>query len=278
MKDIFQLKIQENGTEVFSLKQLEDAFPVHAFFTSRNGGVSRAPFSSLNLGTMSGDNPELIRNNRNLVFSAYKTSLRAVVVPEQVHGADVAQITEKMLLSAVQDERSDFPTIYCSQTDASITDLPGVLLTSLHADCIPVWLYDPVHHAAGLAHAGWKGSRADIAAKTAAEMQTAYDTRPENLLAVIRPGIQQCCFEVGAEVQEQFGKMLPEQEAGFARKTGKEKYHLDLRKINRLLLERIGVKKIYESNYCTCCNENAFFSYRRDSGTTGRMCAGICLL
>ncbi len=175
-------------------------------------------------------------------------------------------------------ERLLFP-----ETDAVITDAENVILTSLHADCIPVWLYDTERNAAGLAHAGWRGTRADIAAKTAQKMSDKFGCQKENILAFIGPGISRCCFETGAEVAEEFDEMLGRgsvlgKTGQFGTKDGNGKYHLDLKEINAELLRRNGIKNIFVTDYCTSCSGDLFFSYRRDNGVTGRMVAGIMLL
>ena len=169
-------------------------------------------------------------------------------------------------------------------TDALITDAENVILTSLHADCIPVWLYDPERHAAGLVHAGWRGTRADIAAKTARKMCAEFGSALEDLLAFIGPGISRCCFEVGAEVAEEFAAMLGTEvfygENGrYSIDDKNGKFHLDLKKINERLLQRAGLTKIAATNYCTCCSEDlSLLLSQRPRASTGRMCAGIMLL
>ena len=132
-----------------------------------------------------------------------------------------------------------------------------MILTSLHADCIPVWLYDPVNHAAGLAHAGWRGTRADIAAAAAEEMCRKFGSRKEDILAFIGPGISRCCFETGPEVAEEFAELMGADllygsDGAYCIDDGNGKYHLDLKNINRWLLKRAGIVQIAATEYCTC--------------------------
>ena len=175
-------------------------------------------------------------------------------------------------VSVKRREKLPFP-----DTDALITDARNVVLTSLHADCIPVWLYDPVRHAAGLAHAGWRGTAADIAAKTVRRMCDIFGSRAEDIEAAVGPGIGTCCFEVGGEVIQAFESLM-DAAGEFYTDDGNGKYHLDLKGVNEALLRRAGVSRISVTGYDTCCGSDLFYSYRRDGGVTGRMCAGIVLL
>jgi hypothetical protein len=224
------------------------------------------------MGASSGDDEKIVEQNRDMVFESVGCSVSAVVYPTQVHGSEIACIKKGNIESA--SGTLNFP-----DTDASVTDVPGVLLTSLHADCIPVWLYDRKRNVIGLAHAGWRGTRADVAAKTIHRMGEEFGCLPEDIIAVIGPGISRCCFEVGSEVYEEFKEMLPEYVSEFSTDDKNGKYHLDLKKINKILIERAGVSDIYISGLCTCCSsDELFYSYRRDGGITGRMCAGICIV
>ena len=285
MSDIFRKRVGENGAELLYISALDDEFPVKTFFTTKNGGLSGGSYASLNMGAASGDDPETVARNRDMAFKAAGCEIQAVAYPTQVHKSDIVCIDRGMLDSG-RDDRvapsaseyvSKYRTLVFPDTDATVTNVPGVMLTSLHADCIPVWLYDSANHAAGVAHAGWRGTRADIAAKTLERMHSEFGTRPEDVTAVIGPGISMCCFEVGREVYESFAEMLPESVDEFSRDDGNGKFHMDLKGINRKLLERAGAGRIYVTDLCTCCSEDLFFSYRRDGGVTGRMCAGICL-
>lgn len=282
--DIFRKYTGKNGAELLCISVLDDVYPVKTFFTTKNGGLSTGPYASLNMGASTGDDAATVMHNRDLAFEAAGCSIAAVAYPGQVHGSDIVCIDSLMIESSRDDRTeagqgyiSEYRTLVFPETDAVITDVPGVMLTSLHADCIPVWLYDSVNHAAGVAHAGWRGTRADIAVKTIHKMTERFGTKPEDVTAVIGPGISMCCFEVGREVYMSFAEMLPESVDEFSHDDGNGKFHMDLKGINRKLLERAGTGMIYVTDLCTQCREDLFFSYRRDGGITGRMCAGICL-
>lgn len=270
-KECFSAMHLSSGASVLVLRELERAFPLRTFFTTRKGGCSQGMQESLNMGYHTPDDPENVTKNRLAVFQSLCRDA-VVVVPQQVHRNRIAVIRKETISDRDRDGILPFP-----ETDATVTDVPQVLLTSLHADCIPVWLYDPVHHAAGLAHAGWRGTHADIAGKTAEQMRDSFGTAMKDLIAVIGPGIGMEAFEVGAEVRDAFEKQIGPL-GDLCRDDGNGKYHLDLKGINKALLEARDIRTILVSGYCTFQEEKQFYSYRRDGSGTGRMCAGICLL
>jgi len=158
--------------------------------------------------------------------------------------------------------------------DALVTNLKGVMLGILTADCVPILLYDPVAKAVAAVHAGWKGTKANIVAKTIQTMQREFGTKPDNLIAGIAPSIGVCCYEVGKDVASYFFD-LPD--AIQAKKNSK--YMLDLPEINKLQLITAGMReeKIEMSNICTSCDVEHFFSYRKESGCSGRFMSLIGL-
>ncbi len=300
MRDnIFQKAETDSGAQYLKISEWDRRYPVRTFFSTKNGGVSEGSFSSLNMGFSTGDDRACVEENRRRIFDFVGEAGYCEAVPHQVHRDEIACIraenleclAELPIQNGTFIERTEAADTWKKrglklsfpETDAAITNVPNVILTSLHADCLPVWLYDPKNHAAGLVHAGWRGTRADIAAKTAHKMCAAFGSAMEDIIAVIGPGISERCFEVGAEVAEEFAAMLGEKllyntSDRYGIDDGNGKYHLDLKEINRELLFRAGIQRIEVSEYCTYCSEDLFYSYRRDGGITGRMCAGIVLL
>lgn len=196
-----------------------------------------------------------------------------LVYPHQTHGTVVRQIGKEFIaLSA------DTKKMILEGVDAVFTNVPGVCVAVSTADCIPVLVYDPEHHAAAAIHAGWRGTVAKIVRKTVEEMAMAYGTRPEALLCIIGPGISAGNFEVGEEVYAQFV------EAGFpmeqiATRPGNAKPHLDLWTANRIELESTGVapENIHVDGTCTFAHSDEYFSARHDGAATGRMLNGIII-
>lgn len=238
------------------------------FFSTRIGGVSRGELSSLNFGGNTSDDPENVKENRRRMFSALGISEFKQRYLNQVHGCNVCCIKAEDV--SAEDE------LIIPDTDGIITNAYNLLITTLHADCLPLYFYDSEKQVIAVSHAGWRGTAKQIGPITVRKMQEEFGCVPENIAAAIGPGISECCFEVGAEVVEEFGKSFKRIDECCDSKSG-EKYLLDLKKINKLQLKEAGVKNILVSNYCTKCNEEFFFSYRRDGGHTGRMGAGMIL-
>jgi len=180
--------------------------------------------------------------------------------------------------------------------DGLITATPGLLLGIQTADCLPIMLVDPKHRAVGVFHAGWRGTVKRIVEKGVGEMRRRFGSRPRDLKAAIGPGIQGCCYEVGAEVREKFesqfayaAKLFREVEESdpvrekypmlflTARAPGHsvlpKKIFLDLVEANRqqLLAAGLPAKNIEASPLCTNCHTDLLFSYRAEKGKTGRM-------
>lgn len=196
-----------------------------------------------------------------------------LVYPHQTHGTVIRQIGKEFIALP-----ADTKKMILEGVDAVFTNVPGVCVAVSTADCIPVLVYDPEHHAVAAIHAGWRGTVAKIVRKTVEEMAVAYATRPEALHCIIGPGISQENFEVGEEVYVQFA------EAGFpmeqiAMRPGNAKPHLDLWAANRIELESIGVPagNIHVDGTCTFDHSDEYFSARHDGAATGRMLNGIII-
>ena len=251
-------RVERNGLTWYTLGSYAGLPVVHAAFT-RLGGVSKAPFAGLNVGGHVGDDPAAVEANHRAIYAALGADSGRVVSARQVHGDRVAGVN-------VTDAGRTLDA-----TDALITDAPGLLMMLRFADCVPVWLYDPWHHAIGLAHAGWQGTAQRIAAKTVRAMGAAFGSRPEDLLAGLGPAIGPCCYEVGPDVIEPLCAAMPGQgEALLTDRRPGGKAHLDLWEANAVQLRREGVTRIEVAGLCTSCRVDAFFSHRREAGRTGR--------
>lgn len=170
--------------------------------------------------------------------------------------------------------------------DALITNSREVALMTYHADCPSIFLLDPIRKAIGLAHAGWRGTVLEIAAKTAQKMNERYGSRPEDLLAGIGPSIGPCCFEVGEDVAGIFEAMFPEYANDIVHpktegQTGDDgKWTVDLWEANRRILLDAGLREenITVTDLCTKCREEYFYSHRRQGNARGTMAAFIELI
>ncbi len=236
------------------LKWLEGGFRgAKVCFTTRTGGVSDGPYATLNLGILTGDQREAVRENRHRAAAAIGIDPGRVAMGRQVHGADFAfhggdEIPPHFARPGAPPE----------EVDGQLTDRAGTGLLVLVADCFPVAMIGP----GGLAmlHCGWRGLAAGIIERAAARI------RAES--AVIGPGIGPCCFEVGPEVLGAFAHLGPGTSTGRL---------CDLPEVIRRSLEAAGVGDIVGAGICTSCDREHFFSHRRDGGVTGRQ-AGIAWL
>jgi len=238
-------------------------------FTTRHEGVSRAPYNSLNLGMNTQDQPFNIEGNRSILTRAFGIDLETLVSVQQVHGSDILVIDEP------NEDYSHFAGVEC---DAVITNQPGVMIGICVADCVPILLRDPDKEVVAAVHAGWQGTAARLVAKTVAGMKSLFNSDPRELQAAIGPSIGKCCYEVDAPVRQAFLQNgVPWDSC--AEEQGAGKWRLDMAAANRDLLLTAGVPaaSIQVSDMCVCCRKDLFFSYRRDSGDTGRQMGFIML-
>jgi YfiH family protein len=172
-----------------------------------------------------------------------------------VHGGVVAYVNEGLTIPGV---------------DGLITDKPNLFLTIVVADCLPIFLWDNHSRAIALLHAGWRGTTAQIAQNGVNQLIERFGIESKNITAILGPCICQRCYEVGPEVALNFDMAV-------LHKGSDDRSHLDLRYANFIQLVEAGVSEdsIYVDERCTCCNEEMFFSYRRDGENTGRMVAAI---
>ena len=243
--------------------------PVPHAFSTRRGGVSGGYLSSLNLGPHRGDRLENVVENYRILGQAVGFRPEDTVFTWQEH-------TDVILRVGRTDRGTGLFREQNTICDGLVTDEPGVALCAFSADCTPVLLCDPVKGAIAAVHAGWRGTALGIV-KTAAEtMAREFGSAPQDIRAAIGPCISQCCFETDADVPEAmlaaFGP-----EAGAAIERRGEKYHVDLKRMNRLWLERAGVRCIDVSDACTACEPDRFWSHRRAGDRRGSLCAVIVL-
>ena len=257
---------QKNNIWYGTFPALEEAGFVNAC-SCRLHGESDVVEGTLNLALHVGDDVEKVLRNRKAFAKAVGVDANRFTTCQQVHGSKVVQVTKELVGSGAVDFANTI-----ADTDALITNLPDVPLMLFYADCVPVLLADLETGAIGLAHAGWRGTVANIGAKTLAAMGEAFGTKPENVLAAIGPSIGACCYEVDDFVRDQASGY----EEFFAPEGG-GKYQLDLWGMNAKQLQEAGVpeENITVAGICTNDNVELFCSYRAEQGKTGRM--GVCL-
>jgi len=235
---------------------------VAAGFTTRNGGVSRAPFNSLNLGFNTEDPKSNVEGNRSTLSRAFGIPPHQLLTVRQVHGTDLLIIDEP------NPDLSHFLNIEC---DAIVTNQPGIMIGILVADCYPVILFDPVRQVAAAVHVGWRGAAGGILARTLMTMRENFNCMMHDIRAAIGPGIGGHLYEVDRPVREAFRQGAGHWEL-CSKEVGLGKWHLDLRQACRLQLRDAGIEEgqIDAAAECTCCHKELFYSYRRDKRQTGR--------
>ena len=244
-----------NGLTYFTFSELT-AEGVNHVIGSRLGGVSGEPFSTLNMSFSVGDDPNRVQENRNRLAQLVGVTAADLVGAWLTHGNDVARVN--------REHRGQ----YIPYHDGLITDEPGVPLFMTFADCVPIILHDPKHHAVGLLHAGWRGTAAGIVAQAVARMEEEFGTHPEDLTMAFGPAIGTCHYEVGPDVMEAFqtlGRTPPVFQPG-----SNGHVHLDLIATNKHQAMALGVERFLESAYCTACHTDLFYSHRAEGGKTGR--------
>ncbi len=234
---------------------------VHGFST-RKGGTSSPPYDSLNLGLHVEDNEETVIANRKKIIGVLGFSIEDAIALNQVHGNKIVKI----------DKCSCGKEL--SSADGMITNQPNILLMTHYADCVPIYVYDPVSNSIGLAHAGWKGTVLKVAKNLVEELNNNYGVKPKNCIAVIGPSIGSCCYQVNEKVIGPLKKSIPRW-----RECLVDEDFLNLWWSNKLVLQESGIKNqnIYISRLCTSCEVEDFYSHRRDKGTTGRMAAFLAI-
>lgn len=252
-----------------------DAAGVAHAFSTRQGGVSGGPYTSLNLGLSVGDDPEAVRENRRRFFAALGVRPEEAVRVRQVHGAEVLVVDEALA------GRSGFPRLLLDegyQFDAIVTDMPGLALTISTADCIPILLYDPGRRAIAAVHAGWRSTTRRIAERAVRAMTERFGTDPAGCFAALGPGMRGCCYEVDRPVVEPLARAIPSW-ADFAAPVDEGHWLLDLAGVNARILREAGLRgdRILDTGLCTGCRRDLFFSYRAERPTTGRMMNTILL-
>lgn len=239
-------------------------------FTTRLGGVSPAPWDSLNLGVSRGDELANVQENYRLLGRALGLTVDNAVLSRQTHTDNVRIVTAEDRGKGLWRSR-DYTDV-----DAMVTDAAGTPLVVFGADCNVILLHDPVHHAIGACHAGWRGTAAGIAAKTVAVMADTYGTRPGDIHAAIGPSIGRCCFETDGDVPRALRLALGAEAEPLMDWNG-SKWHIDLKEANAIWLRRAGVQHIDVCGECTMCRPERYWSHRRCGDRRGVQAAVISL-
>lgn len=247
--------------------------PIKHAISTRHGGVSAAPFDTLNLGFATADTEDHVAVNRRRLFASLDVLPRDVIGARLTHGKEVSVFRRSrprefpVAALPVRDGSARVERAFL--TDGVVSDVPGLHFFLTFADCVPLVFFDAATGALGAAHAGWRGTAAGVGAEVVRTMSEVFGSDPGDIRVGIGPSIGPCCYTVGEAVFDTF------RQRGNEAVTGKDRSHLDLWTSNEHQLRRVGVSDIESARICTACNTHTFFSHRGEAGRTGRF--GLCV-
>ncbi len=274
------LRVNRSGElEYLTYPMLERTGIVTHMISTRLGGVSKGIYATMNYSYMRGDDQEAVDENFRRTARIFGTGEDAFVCSDQTHTTHVRVVSE-----ADRGKGVVRPKDY-RDVDGLVTNVPGLILSTFYADCVPLLFVDPVHRAIGCSHSGWRGTVAEMGRVTAETMAKEYGSRPEDLLAAIGPSICRDCYEVGRDVADPFWELLSRERYAFVNpeeivaKGRDGKYQLDLWKANEAVLLAAGLLRehICVTDLCTCENPDYLFSHRASQGKRGNFGAFLML-
>lgn len=266
---------EKNHVPYIQFKNLSATGIVKHGFSTRKGGVSTGIFSSMNLNFKRGDDPEAVMENYRRMAAALNMRVEDMVLSDQTHTTNVRVITEEDRGKGILR-----PQDY-SDVDGMITNVPGIVLVTSYADCVPLYFVDPVRKAIGLSHSGWKGTVGHIGQKTVWKMHEVYGSEPKDIVAAIGPSICQSCYEVSDDVAEAFrANFTADEAADILLDKGNGKYQLDLWKANWYVLTDAGIlpEHLSVTDLCTACHPDLLWSHRKTNGQRGGLSAFLSLI
>ena len=269
------MNVNQNNKVTWLTYPAFEKFPgiVHGFST-RLGGVSQGIYESMNLSFTRGDDEAAVRENYRRLSDAMGFSMEDIVTSDQTHTPNVRVVTEEDRGNGITKPRP------YTDVDGMITNVPGLVLATFYADCVPLYFVDPIRKAVGLSHSGWRGTVHKIGKITVQAMADQYGSRPEDIVAIIGPSICQDCYEVSEDVILEFQKYYREDcqsELYYRKENGK--YQLNLWRANEIVMEEAGIlpENIHTTQWCTCCNPELLYSHRASKGKRGNLAAFLGL-
>ena len=269
------MQIKENkGVTWLTYPAFEQFKDIVHGFSTRLGGVSKGIYAAMNLSFTRGDEDAAVREKYRRFAAALGFSEKDIVTSDQTHTANVRIVTDEDRGNGITKPRP------YTDVDGMITNVRGLVLATFYADCVPLYFIDPVHHAIGLSHSGWRGTVSKIGAVTVKKMQETYGTDPKDVYAAIGPSICQDCYEVSEDVIQEFqNSFAPEHWKTLFYKKENGKYQLNLWEANKIIFMETGITENHISmpGICTCCNPEFLFSHRASHGKRGNLGAFLGL-
>lgn len=257
---------EKNGLRLLRFEKIPSAWPLIHAVSTRKGGVSPAPFDSLNIGPGTGDSADNVRRNRELVCRTLGTKPQKLAAMRQVHSDRVFIV------------RASGPGLsYKPEADALITAERGITLLAQSADCALTLFFDPVNVVLAVSHSGWRGAMLNIYSNVIKTMRKEYVSKPGNIFAGISPAISMENYEVGRDLISELGRRYPEKTSKSFYSTNDGKYRFSLKSLLEYQLAELGIKNIETAGMCTFADKDLFYSYRRDGKQTGRFGLFACI-
>lgn len=257
-------EFEKEGLVYYKFDSFDDDALDHAIF-SRRGGSSKGPYASLNLGGTNGDNPADVLANHEKLFKVFGRPYSSRFDVWQVHGKTI------LFSDAPRPPEKKHPP-----ADGIFTNKPEVTLIMRFADCVPLLFHDPVQKVVGIVHAGWQGTLLRIGSEAVRAIKQRYGSSASDLRVGLGPSICGKCYQVGEEVRQKFLKSWGSDAEQFfsQQETG---LYLDLWGANEWVLRQTGVAQVENSGMCTAEHLDAWYSYRKEKGVTGRFAVVIAL-
>ena len=259
------MSIQTNKIGQLEILTAEGITAPHCF-TTKAGGVSTGVMAGLNLAIKLDETDENVTKNFELLGDVLGFGISDLVLTRQTH-SDIVRVVNRGDCSGCFHR--NYP-----ESDALVTNDPGVTLTVFTADCTPILFHDPVTGAVGAAHAGWRGTASAIAVKVVQAMEREFGCKAENIRVAIGPNVGYCHFETDADVPDAMIAAFGDEVKAFIRKA-EAKYYVNLKEINALILRRAGVRHIEISEDCTMCRPDRYWSHRITGNERGSQGAVI---
>ena len=263
--------------EYLTFPLLEETGIVKHLVTTRVGGVSKGFFSTMNLSFSRGDCEEAVWENYERVAQVLRCQVSDMVASHQTHTTNIRKVTMEDKGKGIPGARKAEGENSFHDVDGMITNVPGIVLVTYYADCVPLFFVDRVNQAIGLAHSGWRGTIGRMGEQMVKAMAANFGSRPEELYVAIGPSICRDCYEVSEDVAVLFIEMLGSEVRVVGKAPGK--YQLDLWLSNKKILQQAGVlpQHISVTDICTCHNSNYLFSHRASGGKRGNFGAFLTL-
>lgn len=269
------LEQEKNGVRYLQFPALIETGVCRHLFSTRMGGVSKGHLGTMNLSYSRGDAKENVDENFRRIAGVLDCAMEDFVLSHQTHTTNVKMVTEK------DKGRGIVKELGYTDIDGLITNEPGIVLSTFYADCVPLFIVDPVKKAIGLSHSGWRGTVEKMGKVTIQKMTEEYGSNPEDIIAAIGPSICVDCYEVSMDVADAFKDAFKEADnlEQIVIPKSNEKAQLDLWQANLAVFLEAGVKRenIILPDICTACNKELLFSHRASNGKRGNLGAFLML-